>query len=959
MPLKPPLPPAALSASPAASPSKSGSPSVVNLHTISSPTSNTLRVHLVDNGFNVVKYGHHTRVREIIQVVTNRLAATPRPCVNLFGLLVRLDNESHWLPRGRPIQKARECFEKTSGQDIRFELRVRYFPSDLRALHEKDRVTFCYVYDQVRNEYLTSIAETVDPEIAIQLGCLEMRRFFKDMPQIALDKKSNFDYLEKEVGLRKFFPLSLLQNSKARSLRKAIQICFKEFAPLSESECMLRFFDILKGVHRFDQHSDKCSLGSNWSVPINLVVSAESGIAYSIDRLTPKQLAVWKDVMSLRTSSDGPAKFVIQIRVEGTDEMLTLTCESQAQSDDIADLINGYCQLETGVERDIWSREKRESRQSSIILSPHYRSQSGGHGSLDHRKSGSGTLDSPSRSDCAEILEDIQDDYSVPLDDDYVVERSGVRISSSSIIGEGHFGNVYKGIFIDKNNRELPVAVKACKEGADRSTTEKFLEEAYIMKQFDHPHIIKLIGVCPETPIWIVMELAKYGELRAYMLNNRESLTRPLLVKYCYQLSKALHYLESKNYVHRDIAARNILVADYDNIKLADFGLSRWIDEESYYKASKGKLPIKWMAPESINFRRFTAASDVWMFAVCCWEILMKGVKPFTGVKNNEVIGLIEAGERLATPDDCPLRLYELMYRCWSYEPSKRPNFSQVAFLLHEINEQEQKWARDGHQENVGGSVASPACEQPPPKPELPPGAKRNVLSPVTNEQSSNASTAVRPPKTNADSNPSHVRSKRPLTIEETAEHVMERGEHLDRMSYLSQRLFELKLKEQLRISEEDDEWLEQTTVSLRPRSTVHEANFMTMNRSAKKRHNPALKSLCNEVTDAVNNILGLADALASKADFFEAVRCLGGKVRSFSAAIDSLKLDLQDRERSKIDPQHQRLGGDMKHVVNSLRLVNTFYETEAEDVYLEGLVCAAKVIAGDVNDLMDLVSDY
>lgn len=60
----------------------------------------------------------------------------------------------------------------------------------------------------------------------------------------------------------------------------------------------------------------------------------------------------------------------------------------------------------------------------------------------------------------------------------------------------------------------------------------------------------------------------------------------------------------------------------------------------------------------------------------------MKGVKPFTGVKNNEVIGLIEAGERLATPDDCPLRLYELMYRCWSYEPSKRPNFSQVAFLL-------------------------------------------------------------------------------------------------------------------------------------------------------------------------------------------------------------------------------------------------------------------------------------
>ena len=64
----------------------------------------------------------------------------------------------------------------------------------------------------------------------------------------------------------------------------------------------------------------------------------------------------------------------------------------------------------------------------------------------------------------------------------------------------------------------------------------------------------------------------------------------------------------------RDIAARNVLVASADSVKLADFGLSRWVEEQSYYKATAGKLPIKWMAPESINFKRFTAASDVWMF---------------------------------------------------------------------------------------------------------------------------------------------------------------------------------------------------------------------------------------------------------------------------------------------------------------------------------------------------------
>ena len=72
-----------------------------------------------------------------------------------------------------------------------------------------------------------------------------------------------------------------------------------------------------------------------------------------------------------------------------------------------------------------------------------------------------------------------------------------------------------------------------------------------------------------------------------------------------------------------------MLVSSRDCVKLADFGLSRWIEDNSYYKASRGKLPIKWMSPESINFRRFTAASDVWMFGVCVWEILMLGVKPF------------------------------------------------------------------------------------------------------------------------------------------------------------------------------------------------------------------------------------------------------------------------------------------------------------------------------------------
>ena len=240
--------------------------------------------------------------------------------------------------------------------------------------------------------------------------------------------------------------------------------------------------------------------------------------------------------------------------------------------------------------------------------------------------------------DYAEIVDE-EGDYSSPARD-YELDRA--RIELSEIIGEvtphpqknkktfshcrhifssyhlelqGQFGDVHRGSWRPQSSSETTaVAVKTCKVETDASMAEKFLEEAYIMQQFDHQHIIKLIGICSQSPIWIVMELARHGELRAYLQSNRNRLNLETLVLYSHQLSTALSYLESKNFVHRDIAARNVLVSSHDCVKLADFGLSRWIDTDTYYKASKGKLPIKWMAPESINFRRFTTASDVWMF---------------------------------------------------------------------------------------------------------------------------------------------------------------------------------------------------------------------------------------------------------------------------------------------------------------------------------------------------------
>lgn len=99
------------------------------------------------------------------------------------------------------------------------------------------------------------------------------------------------------------------------------------------------------------------------------------------------------------------------------------------------------------------------------------------------------------------------------------------------------------------------------------------------------------------------MELARLGELRAFLQRHRDRITLPRQLLWSRQLASALCYIQQKGLVHRDVAARNVLVASRDCVKLADFGLSRELGHAAEYTASRGKLPIKWMAPESINFR--------------------------------------------------------------------------------------------------------------------------------------------------------------------------------------------------------------------------------------------------------------------------------------------------------------------------------------------------------------------
>ncbi|XP_076672021.1 protein tyrosine kinase 2 Fak isoform X2 [Andrena cerasifolii] len=685
----------------------------------------TLKVHLPNGGFNVVKFGDAIDVRGIISLVTSRLAAGTRNYRNLYAMRLHHpgSGESYWLHQDTTMYQVQEKYEKKHPHcEWRYELRVRYLPQNLNDLYEKDKVTFYYYYDQVRNDYLCANHAALDQDVAVQLCCLEIRYFFKDMPQIALDKKSNLEYLEREVGLHKFLPRSVLNGMKPKALRKLIQQHFKKVAALSELECMFKFFDLLRAHYRFDQERFICALGSSWSIPVELVIGPDLGISCMAHRggTVPTRMAEFSQIQSIQTlvsDCKEHAKACIKLRVAGAVETLSITCSSLDQAESLADLIDGYCRLVTGSNTSLWNRKAASWKNYPCPCKdahpPKLPYRQDGSNSPEKNVSKTGTILSE---DYAEIVDE-EGDYSTPATRDYEIVRNQVELGE--IIGEGQFGNVHKGSYKGRDNQITAVAVKTCKVDADLATSEKFLEEAYIMQQFEHPHIIRLIGVCSEAPIWLVMELARLGEMRAYLQSNKHRLDLATLLLYTFQLSTALSYLESKKFVHRDIAARNVLVSAHNCVKLADFGLSRWVEDQSYYTASKCKLPIKWMAPESINFRRFTTSSDVWMFGVCMWEILMLGVKPFQGVKNNEVIRKLENGERLALPNHCPPRLYSLMSQCWSYEPSKRPTFKEIRETLHEIlleekHQQQETMKRENRRVQA---MSWGADDVPPPKP--------------------------------------------------------------------------------------------------------------------------------------------------------------------------------------------------------------------------------------------------
>ncbi|KAL2089702.1 hypothetical protein ACEWY4_014390 [Coilia grayii] len=265
-------------------------------------------------------------------------------------------------------------------------------------------------------------------------------------------------------------------------------------------------------------------------------------------------------------------------------------------------------------------------------------------------------------------------------------------------LGECGLGKIYKGhLYLPGMEHAQLVAIKALKDFSGAQQWADFQAEAARVAELQHPNVVCLLGVVTqEQPVCMLFEFLPQGDLHEFLVMRsphsdvgcssdedggtvRSSLDHGDFLHLATQVAAGMEYLAAHFFVHKDLAARNVLVGEQLHVKISDLGLSREIYASDYYRTqSKALLPIRWMPPEAIAYGKFSTDSDVWSFGVLLWEIFSFGLQPYYGCSNQEVMEMVRKRQVLPCPEDCPPRVYSLMAECWHEGPAQRPRFKDL-----------------------------------------------------------------------------------------------------------------------------------------------------------------------------------------------------------------------------------------------------------------------------------------
>ncbi|CAD5211129.1 unnamed protein product [Bursaphelenchus xylophilus] len=259
-------------------------------------------------------------------------------------------------------------------------------------------------------------------------------------------------------------------------------------------------------------------------------------------------------------------------------------------------------------------------------------------------------------------------------------ELSHDDIVCTKKLGEGAFGEVYKGTLKLKGGAHANVAIKLAKlENLTKEQIKEVMGEARLMRRFDHPNVVKFYGVAAgQEPLMVLMELVDYGALDSFLKKMEQPPAKKTVM--CVQAAWGIEYLHLKNVIHRDIAARNCLYGG-GQVKISDFGLS--VEGTVYQMDPQKRVPVRWLAPETLRTFIYTQKTDVWAFGILCWEIFSNGQEPYPGLSPGETFVKVKEGYRMPMPACAPAELADLVVnKTWSESPNDRLSMKELAHKL-------------------------------------------------------------------------------------------------------------------------------------------------------------------------------------------------------------------------------------------------------------------------------------
>jgi focal adhesion kinase 1 len=409
----------------------------------------------------------------------------------------------------------------------KIELRVRYIPKSLSEFLERDKISINFYFNQVKDDFVQSSVASVEQDLAVQLCCLAIRHYYKDA-RSSNDRKHHLDYIEKEMGFSNFLPKSVIDSIKLKNLKKLVQSQYKKIYQLSDTDYIMKYFELLASVFDFDHEKFVVTLGQ-WNIGIDLIIGYNLGISYLTHaQAKPTKVTDFENILSLKTSLLLPntlqqssisssnsgkglhssksndsnisqasslcgcsnIKTQLRIQVDGNSEDLAITCNGVNMADGIAELIDGYCKIFNDNNATLWDKTRTPINSNSLEKRMPAYAQNDNGGEDDCELNLRRVMLSDDYSELhGGVLPEVEEegDYSTPTARNYELQRSQIQLNE--IIGIGQFGDVYVGtcqIIRSASKKDpstlrediVPVAVKTCKADADLKTSEKFLEEA-------------------------------------------------------------------------------------------------------------------------------------------------------------------------------------------------------------------------------------------------------------------------------------------------------------------------------------------------------------------------------------------------------------------------------------------------------------------------------------------------